>query len=251
MSRLGHRRRYAAGGAVLAIGAAITALVANLEVDLGAPPSTAAAAGLERSAAAPGEATAEPSRSLAPGSSSTVSPAAPTAAPTEAADRAASAPVRIEQLPGELQRPLAEALAACADACQRLGLPIPDWRSARIALDDARELVAREAELRQRILTSAMASDRELSARLDADPGLGLRFPAAERAAVEASLPSRFPGWPDEYVFLEESDGGVVRLLAVRVASDPVLRGLLRDHDALTGEYAWAVRAAYRLALRP
>lgn len=161
------------------------------------------------------------------------------------------APVLLEQLPGELQKPLREALQGCAHACQMLSLPVPDWRTARIAPADARDLIAREAALRRRILDSALASQRELEARLTADPSLGLRFPVAERAQLEARLKDRYPGWPDGYVYFEESDGGQVRFAAILVANDPVLHALARDHDALTGDYARAVRSGYRSVLRP
>ena len=160
-------------------------------------------------------------------------------------------PVLVEQLPSELQKPLREALHACAHACEMLSLPVPDWSTARIAPADARALIAREAELRRRILDSALASQRELGARVAADPNLGLRIPAAERAQLEARMKERYPGWPDGYVFFEESDGGEARIAAFRVADDPVLSALMRDHDALTGDYARAVRSGYRSVLRP
>ena len=64
-------------------------------------------------------------------------------------------------------------------------------------------------------------------------------------------MKERYPGWPDGYVFFEESDGGEARIAAFRVAGDPVLSALMRDHDALTGDYARAVRSGYRSVFRP
>ena len=52
-------------------------------------------------------------------------------------------------------------------------------------------------------------------------------------------------------VVFEESDGGEARIAAFRVADDPVLSALMRDHDALTGDYARAVRSGYRSVFRP
>jgi len=121
----------------------------------------------------------------------------------------------------------------------------------RITLADAREVIAREAELRRRSLAAAAAMDRELQTRLEANPGLGVQFAAAERAEREATLQARYPGWPDGYVYIEESDAGTVRILAVLVADDPILRELEREVHATSGEYAWVVRSGYRLLLRP
>ena len=175
----------------------------------------------------------------------------PGGASAEAAAVVDSEPVLVEQLPTELLKPLREALEACAHACKMLSLPVPEWRTARIAPADARALIAREAELRRRILDARLASQRELEARLAADPNLGLRIPTAERAQLDARMKERYPGWPDGYVFFEESDGAEARIAAFRVADDPVLSALQRDDEALAGDYARAVRSGYRRVLRP
>lgn len=210
-----------------------------------APPVGAADAG---GPSAPETAADEPERSAAgaPPPAVADAPAEPSAdAPTD------QVPRLVEQLPEELREPLRQALAGCAHACQMLGLAVPDWRVSRITLADAREVIAREAELRRRSLAAAAAMDRELQTRLEANPGLGVQFAAAERAEREATLQARYPGWPDGYVYIEESDAGTVRILAVLVADDPILRELEREVHATSGEYAWVVRSGYRLLLRP
>lgn len=97
----------------------------------------------------------------------------------------------------------------------------------------------------------ARLADMLPPSRVAADPKLGLRIPAAERAQLDARMKERYPGWPDGYVFFEESDGVEARIAAFRVADDPVLSALARDDEALTGDYARAVRSGYRSVLRP
>lgn len=156
----------------------------------------------------------------------------------------------VSQFPEDLQAPLQKALEACVHSCGMLSLPVPDWKTARITEKDARDLIAQEAALKLRIRDSVLASDRELTARLARDPSAVLRGASGDRAKLEQQKAERYPGWPDGYVYLEQSDGREVLFLAVFVASDPVLAALERDANALTGEYAPAVRAAYRSRLR-
>ena len=165
-------------------------------------------------------------------------------APEPAAD--VDAPVAIDELPANLRKDVQTAVQSCWHACERLGLPIAVDVWPRLRPSAARSMVRREAELQQEILHSAQREQRLLSARLVADPSLGVRVPAAERGRLQIELCKRYPGWPDGYRFVEDRDGRHVHIAAWKVDGDPELAQLVRDHDALTGDYAASVRAGYR-----
>lgn len=156
------------------------------------------------------------------------------------------APVAVDALPEDLRKDVQVAIRACWHACERLGLPIrvDDWP--RLRPSAARSMARREAALQQELLLSALREQHLLSARLAADSALGIRVPANERGRLQLELQRRYPGWPDGYRFAEDSDGREVRIAAWKVEGDPELAQLVRDHDALTGDYAASVRAGYR-----
>lgn len=158
----------------------------------------------------------------------------------------ADAPVAIDALPETLRKDVQAAVQACWNACERLGIPIAADVWPRLRPSAARSMVRREAELKQELLQSALREQLLLSARLAADPSLGVRVPTAERGRLQVELQKRYPGWPDGYRFFEESDGRHVHIAAWKVDGDPELTQLVRDHDALTGDYAASVRAGYR-----
>ncbi len=164
--------------------------------------------------------------------------------PGPAAD--ADAPMAVDELPADLRKDVQAAVQFCWHACERLGIPIAVDAWPRLRPSAARSMVRREAELKQELLQSALREQRLLSSRLAADPTLGIRVPAAERGRLQVELQKRYPGWPDGYRFVEESDGLHVHIAAWKVDGDPELAQLVRDHDALTGDYAASVRAGYR-----
>jgi hypothetical protein len=158
----------------------------------------------------------------------------------------ADAPVAVDALPETLRKDAQAAVQSCWYACERLGIPIAADVWPRLRPSAARSMVRREAELQQELLQSVLREQQLLSARLAADPSLGVRVPTAERGRLQVELQKRYPGWPDGYRFVEESDGRHVHIAAWKVDGDPELAQLVRDHDALTGDYAASVRAGYR-----
>lgn len=161
------------------------------------------------------------------------------------------APVAIDELPAEQRQDVRAAIRSCWHACQQLGIPIAVEVWPRLRPSAALRLIQREAQLQQEMLHSALREQELMTARLAANPSLGLRVPAADRARLEAALPARYPGWPHGYRFVEDSDGSEIRIAAWKVDGDPELAQLVRDHDALVGDYAPAVRAGYRTWFEP
>lgn len=156
------------------------------------------------------------------------------------------APVAVDALPEDLRKEVQAAIQSCWHACERLGIPIRVDEWPRLRPSAARSVARSEAALQQELLQSALREQRLLSARLAADPSLGIRVPANERGRLQLELHKRYPGWPDGYRYLEDSDGREIHVAAWKVEGDPELAQLVRDHDALTGDYAASVRAGYR-----
>jgi len=173
-------------------------------------------------------------------------------APTSLAPPATDdAPVAVDELPAELRQDARVAIRSCWHACQLLGIPIAAEVWPRLRPSAARRMVQREAQLKQELLQSALREQELLAARMAADPTLGLRVAAADRALLETALPTRYPGWPHGYRFFEDSDGIEIRIAAWKVDRDPELAQLVRDHDARVADYAPAVRAGYRTWFEP
>lgn len=156
------------------------------------------------------------------------------------------APVAVDALPEDLRKAVQAAIQSCWHACERLGLPIRVDEWPRLRPSAARSMARREAALQQELLQSGLREQHLLSARVAADPALGIRVPANERGRLQLELQKRYPGWPDGYRFLEDSDGREIHVAAWKVEGDAELAQLVRDHDALTGDYAASVRAGYR-----
>lgn len=171
---------------------------------------------------------------------------APAAAQHQQPAAVADAPVTIEELPEDLRQDVQAAVQSCWHSCERLGIPIAVDVWPRLQPSAARSMVRREAALQQELLQSGLREQHLLSARLAADPALGIRVPANERGRLQLELQKRYPGWPNGYRYLEDSDGREIHVAAWKVEGDAELAQLVRDHDALTGDYAASVRAGYR-----
>lgn len=167
--------------------------------------------------------------------------------PVQKAPEQAEVPVTIEEMPEDVRKDVRAAIEASRHACETLGIPLPARAWPRLRLSDARAMIRREAELKKQQLDSALMEQELLSRRMHASPAMGIRVPAAKRDTLDAALKQKYPGWPDGYRFAEQSDGAEVWVAAWRVGGDPELEQLVRDHDALTGDYSASVRAGYRI----
>lgn len=173
--------------------------------------------------------------------------------PAELEAKSASAPSPTEDdeprpialLPEDLRQHVTACVQHCRHACSQLGITLPP-EEPQFTAADAAAMVAAERTLAAELQAHFRRREEVLEARFLSQKSPPLRVPAGEGAKLKAELEARHEGFPEGYLFFEESDGREIRAAAWRIDGDEELMALQMAGDALTGNYSFSRRASYR-----